>query len=89
MATRATYDLLGLAGDVGGLNEVLSGVGFVLVAWFNYRNGMSVLASDLFKTQDGEYKEVSIRQHKQSPDKKKINSSNEISKNMATSYTYR
>jgi hypothetical protein len=50
MATRNTYDLLGLAGDIGGLKEVLGWIAFVLVTWFNYRNGTSVLASTLFKT---------------------------------------
>ena len=38
MATRTTYDLLGLAGDIGGLKEALSWIGIILVGWYTDKN---------------------------------------------------
>lgn len=50
IATRKTYDLLGLAGDIGGLYEVVGWSGIILVTWFNHKHGTNVLANTLFKT---------------------------------------
>jgi hypothetical protein len=49
MASRTTYDLLALAGDIGGLKEVLSWVGILLVSWYTDRNSRSIMTSALFK----------------------------------------
>jgi hypothetical protein len=38
MATRTTYDLLALAGDIGGLKEALSWVGMAVVGWYTNKN---------------------------------------------------
>lgn len=42
--SRTTYDLLALAGDIGGLNEVLNWISVVLVSKFAWNNGTWTLA---------------------------------------------
>jgi hypothetical protein len=48
MGTRATYDFLALAGDIGGLKEALSWVGMALVGWYTNKNSRSILTTALF-----------------------------------------
>jgi hypothetical protein len=48
MATRTTYDLLSLAGDIGGLNEALGWIGILLVGWYSDRHSQSILTTRLF-----------------------------------------
>jgi hypothetical protein len=50
MATRTTYDLLGLAGDIGGLKEALSWIGIILVGWYTDKNSQGILVNRLFKS---------------------------------------
>jgi hypothetical protein len=47
--TRSTYDLLALAGDIGGLKEALTWFGILLVGWYTKKNNHGMLVSSLFK----------------------------------------
>jgi hypothetical protein len=49
MGSRATYDLLALAGDIGGLKEALSWIGIALVGWYTNNNSRSILTNALFQ----------------------------------------
>jgi hypothetical protein len=61
-ATRTTYDLLALFGDIGGLNEVLGWIGVLLVGWYTDKNANGILNNLLFQQQKAEYKEIRTKQ---------------------------
>ena len=45
---RETYDLLKFMGDLGGLNDALQAIGYLLVGWYSSFNAGSFMLSKLY-----------------------------------------
>jgi hypothetical protein len=85
-ATRTTYDLLALAGDIGGLNEVMGWIGVLLVSWYTDKNSSGILTNLLFQQQKTEYKNIRTKQflNERNQDQHK-----KICKHISTNYVLR
>jgi hypothetical protein len=49
VATRANYDLLALAGNIGGFKVVLGWLAILLVSGYSKANGTRILTKNLFQ----------------------------------------
>jgi hypothetical protein len=86
IATRTTYDLLALAGDIGGLKEALGWIGILLVSWYTDLNSRSIMASAMFKQSKSNYRQVRARMHKE---EQNLNRQQKINRNLATDFACR